>query len=176
MPRLIKKFKLQIIIICAALSLIFVSAVISGVHRGHRPITSLIEKTEAVKVSDSTELDNLIKNNIGEDIFLPEKYKSNGDASVSITKYKKYTDCKIDFSQCEIMLRCNNYANLVEDEAVRIPKNSEKFNLNGIDIFVFENKDGTSSAVYYDGLTLVRITDKCSYDELKMEIIERSEQ
>lgn len=166
MPRLIKKFKLQIIIICAALSLIFVSAVMSGVHRGYRPTASLIGKTETVKASDSAELDDLIKITVGEDIFLPEKYKINTADSVSISKYKKYTDCKIAFSQCEILLRDYNYANLVEDEAVRIPKNSEKFNLNGFDIFVFENKDGTSSAVYYDGLTLVRITDKCSADEI----------
>lgn len=167
---IIKKYKLQLTVILLLAGLIAFSAAASGIHRGHRKTASNVsEQFSAVSENRSETVQNMIEAAGIENLSLPKIYSTTSPKIVSVKTEtcKRYTQCTVVTTTGTIEVKAYNYANIIEDEQMKIPEGAEKINRANTDIFCFKNTDNTSTALYYDDLKRYTITENCSIPELK---------
>lgn len=165
---LIKKHITLLSVIISAGLILLCACFLSGVYRG-RVFRSDSVVTSEVNAENADNAPAALRECGIENIDLPKNYTSinRNIISVSTTTCKKYTEAHIVTNTGEIIAREYNYAYLVEDEQVIIAQYAEKITDGLNDIYISDNHDGTCTAVYYSGLTLYHITERCSIEEAR---------
>lgn len=165
---LLKKHKTSLAVVISAGLILFCACFLSGVYRG-RDFRSDSVITSEIYAGNAGSASAALRECGIENIDLPKNYSLSNQniVSVSMTACKKYTEADIVTKTGEIIAREYNYAYLVEDEQVVIAENAEKLTHGQKDIYINDNLDGTCTAVYYSGLTLYRITERCSIEEAR---------
>lgn len=161
-----EKIKLPLSIAISVILIISVAALIVTVQSGRADAiyvmnekASQIDKDSNISVYDVlSSVDNL---------NLPEKYKTVTAEYLNSSTGRKYTQYEVISATGSVTVRSYNYAYLTEDEPVKIPDDAMKIQKDNIEIFIFTNKDNTSTALYYSGLSRYIIKENCSVPELE---------
>ncbi|MBO5934812.1 MAG: hypothetical protein J6Q94_04920 [Clostridia bacterium] len=145
--------------------IITVPAVIFSVYTGRESAVSAINEqfSEISKDSDVTVSDVLTDT----DSYMPSEFLTEKAESVNTITRKKYTEYSIKTSDGSITVRNYNYAYLTEDEPVKIPDDAKKIMWNNHEIFIYKDKDGYTTALYYNNLSRYIIKDNCSLQQLE---------
>lgn len=166
MKKLFEKIKLPFTILFMAIFIISVPAVAVSVYTGRESAISAINEqfSEINENSGVTVYDILVT---ADSLFLPEKYMTEKAESLQTVTRKKYTEYNIATANGSVTVRNYNYAYLTEDEPVKIPDDAKKITWNNVEIFIYQDKDNTATALYYNGLSRYIIKENCSVSEFE---------
>lgn len=162
-----EKIKVPVAVIMSAMIIIGVAAAFCAVFEGYTGKVYTVTETVSQIEDGNSDISKLLEFD-GTKLYLPDGFEGK-IYSLTERKCKTYTEKELKTETGSITVKAYNYAYLIEDDVIKIPDNAEKFSWQGTDIFVFENSDGTSTAVYYKELVRYTVTLKCSADEM-MEI------
>lgn len=169
MRRMLKKYRVLVTVFVLLIGLVVFSAAASGVHRGHRKTAvSVVESASDMPQGHTETVAEILSGSGIKNVDLPVTYFSacKDLVSVKTESCKKYIQCMVLTKTGKIEVREYRYANLIEDEVLKIPAHADKFCWNNKDVFIFENQDVSVSAVYYSGLTRYIITENLTKSEL----------
>ena len=166
MKKLFEKIRLPFTILFMAIFIISVPAVAVSVYTGRESAISSINEqfSEINENSEVTVYDILAS---ADSLCLPEKYITEKAESLHIITRKKYTEYNIATSNGSVTVRNYNYAYLTEDEPVKIPDDAKKSTWNNVEIFIWQDKDNSATALYYNGLSRYIIKANCPVSEFE---------
>ncbi|MBR3868312.1 MAG: hypothetical protein IKM66_03275 [Clostridia bacterium] len=166
MKKLFEKIRLPFSILFMAMFIISVPAVAVSVYTGRESAISAINEqfSEINENSEVTVYDILLDS---DSLCMPEKYLTEKAETLHTVTRKKYTEYNIATTNGSVTVRNYNYAYLTEDEPVKIPDDAKKITWDNIEIFIWQDKDNTATALYYNGLSRYIIKENCSAMELE---------
>ena len=161
-----ERYKLPASISISVLFIILLSLLIFAVYEGRElPALTVTEAVSEISNYSDTSVYDVISS--VSDVYLPEKYKTVKAQALKTSSCKRYTEYEIANSCGTVIVKNYINVNLIEDDQIKIPDDAKKIMKDHIEIFIFENKDGTSTAVYYNELSRCIITENCSASELE---------
>ena len=151
----------------SAAALILLSFFLSGVYSGRDTAVSAVSESVSVINRDkSVTVEDILKSNGIENIFLPELFLKEKPISVKTEKCKKYTETAITAENAFIAVRDYNYPYLIEDEPVKTDDGAVRTNVNGVDFFISDNENGECTLLYYKDAARYIITSKNRVEEI----------
>lgn len=166
MKKLFEKIRLPLCILLMAIFIISVPAVAVSLYTGRESAISAI-KEQFSEINENSEVTvyDILHNS--DSLCMPQKYLTEKAESLHTITRKKYTEYNIATANGCVTVRNYNYAYLTEDEPVKIPDDAKKIVWNNIEIFIYQDKDNTATALYYNGLSRYIIKENCSVHELE---------
>lgn len=164
MKEFVKKIKIPLTVITSAIFIICFSALICAVFSGNTDSSYEINENVSAVTDANADLEDVFNIEVAQ-LYLPENYSSKV-ISVTERKSKRYTEKEVKTETGSIFIKLYNYAYLVEDDAIKIPDNAEKFTWQGTEVFIFENADSSCSAVYYKDLVRYTVNEYCSIEKM----------
>lgn len=170
MKTLSEKIRVPLAVLMSAALIIGVAAAICAVFRGDADNAYRVNEVVSEISADDADIQAVFAFNDTE-LCLPENYSAEFRTITERTE-KRYTEKELKSDTGSITVRVYNYAYMVEDDNIKIPDSAEKFTWQDTDVFIFENRNSTCTAVYYKGLARYTITEECSVEEM-MELFRR---
>lgn len=166
MKKILERYKLPVSILISVLFIIALALLISTAYEG-RERTALAITEEVSEIGNDSDLSVCDVLSSVSDVYLPEKYKTVKAKSLNISSCKRYTEYEIETADGTVIVKNYINVNLIEDDQIKIPEDAKRLMKDHIEIFIFENADGTSSAIYYNKLSRHIIKENCSVPELE---------
>lgn len=165
MKQFISKIRLPLSIALSAALIIGIAALATAILSGREnniykvdTVVSQLNEAHSETVSDVIAIDEL---------WLPSGFSEMKATQLTISTCRKYTEYEVLTADGTVTVRHYNYAYLTEDEPVAIPDDAEKLLIDGMEIFIYENTDGTSTALYYKDIARYIIKAEYSVQQLK---------
>ncbi len=164
MKTFFEKIRIPLIVLLSALLTIGIAAAICAIVEGDTDKRYNITENVS-EITDNDEAIDVFLSFENTQTYLPENYNAE-ILSVTERKGKAYTEKELKTATGSITVKNYNYAHLIEDDVIRIPDSAENFRWENTDVFIFENSDGTCTAIYYKDLSRYIINDDCTITEM----------
>lgn len=169
MTSFFRKNKFVLAVAVSVLLLIALAAVTASVHRGRPGASSAVSESMSVYEEENRPtVSAVFCRNEMENVQLPSAFLEEPAQSVKRADCKKYTELTVHTKLGTFTARHYHYAYLVEDEPVRIPEDAIRFSENNVDFYITEKDNGTTEALYYQGLIKYTLTVRMTADDLTL--------
>ena len=167
MTSFFRKNKIPIAVAAAVLLLLALSAMTASIHRGRLSAVSAVRESASVYTRENCpNADDVFRMNGMENPLLPVAFLQEPAQSVKRADCKKYTELTVHTKLGTFTARDYHYAYLLEDEQLKIPKDALRFSENNIDFYITEKDNGTTEALYYQGLIKYTLTVRMTANDL----------
>ena len=165
LKQFISKIRLPLSIVLSAVTIICISALTTAILSGREnniymvdTVVSQVDESHIEKVCDVIKIDKL---------WLPSEFSEMQVTLLTVSTCRKYTEYEVLTQDFTLNVRHYNYAYLTEDEPVAIPDNADELFIDGVEILIYANTDGSGTALYYKDATRYMINSEYSVQQLK---------